>query len=68
MYENSSGFSASRFCGLLLNQPDCGEYEEVNNWSIDIPGGKPMFPVEDPPLDVNDFIFFSFLFFFLKNF
>lgn len=37
---DNKGFTAKQFCALVL-QGKCGAWEEVNDWEIPIPDGKP---------------------------
>ena len=37
---DNKGLKASRFCALTF-QGTCGDWEEVNDWHIEIPNGKP---------------------------
>jgi hypothetical protein len=46
MHDNK-GIKAGQFCALVL-QGQCGDWEEVNDWELPIPEGKP--EVEDPVL------------------
>ena len=47
MHENTEGFGPQRFCGLLVGG-ECGEAEQLNDWAIEVPQGKP--PVEEPTM------------------
>ena len=44
--------TARKFCALVF-QPKCGDWEEVNDWKIDTPLGKPE-PIEPelPPVRI----------------
>ena len=44
MAENS-GLNGGEFCAIIFGK-GCGSWEEVNNWAVAIPDGKP--PVETP--------------------
>lgn len=46
MAENGD-LSGDRFCGILLGA-GCGAWEELNQWTVQIPEGKP--PVVTPVL------------------
>ncbi len=47
MYNNTEGFDANRFCGIILGG-DCGSAQELNSWEVTVPDGKP--PVEQPKM------------------
>ena len=44
---DNHGLTGKKFCALVL-QGKCGDWEEVNDWKIEIPTGKP--PIEEPVL------------------
>ena len=39
--------SGDRFCGITFGK-GCGDWENLNNWTITVPPGKP--PVQAPSL------------------
>ena len=47
---DNRGIKAKRFCSIMLGG-HCGDWEEVNNWDIPLPAGKPE-PIE-PTLPEN---------------
>ena len=47
---DNRGIKAKRFCSILLGG-HCGDWEEVNNWDISLPEGKP--EPEEPVLPAN---------------
>ena len=55
---DNKGITARKLCALTL-QGKCGDWEEVNNWNVRIPEGKPE-PVE-PELPPVHFIAFTLL-------
>ena len=45
MHEHNNNIHGGQFCALALGGK-CGAWEEVNNWDLEVPDGKP--PVEEP--------------------
>ena len=52
MYNNTEGFGADRFCGILIGG-ECGDAQELNSWTVEIPGGKPDIETPEMP-DVRE--------------
>ena len=56
---DNRGIKAKRFCSILLGG-QCGDWEEVNNWEINLPEGKPEpeEPVLPPVSGINLFLMY----------
>ena len=53
---DNTDITARKFCAVVF-QPKCGDWEELNNWEIEVPPGKP--EPEEPELPPVTTIIFS---------